>query len=59
MSIALDGEGPTPKTTPVSDDSLRAYMWETGPNTEPNEKPSLWDYVRAFFDSLPGPSSSV
>jgi restriction endonuclease Mrr len=28
-------------------------------NTEPNEKPSLWDYVRAFFDSLPGPSSSV
>jgi hypothetical protein len=27
-------------------------------NPEPNEKPSLWDYVRAFFDSLPGPSSS-
>jgi len=27
-------------------------------NPEPNGKPSLWDYVRAFFDYLPGPGSS-
>jgi restriction endonuclease Mrr len=25
---------------------------------EPNEKPSLWDYVRTFFEYLPGPGSS-
>jgi restriction endonuclease Mrr len=26
---------------------------------EPNERPSLWDYVRAFFESFPGPTSSL
>jgi hypothetical protein len=26
---------------------------------EPNRKPGLWDYVRAFFDTLPGPGSSL
>lgn len=28
-------------------------------NPEPNQKPSLWDYVRAFFESFPGPTSSL
>lgn len=32
---------------------------EEGANPEPNRKPSLWDYARAFFDSLPGPGSSL
>ena len=32
---------------------------ESEPNPEPNQKPSLWDYVRAFFESFPGPTSSL
>jgi len=32
---------------------------ESEPNPEPNQKPSLGDYIRAFFESFPGPTSSL
>jgi restriction endonuclease Mrr len=28
-------------------------------NPKPNQKPSLWDYVRAFFESFPRATSSL